>query len=133
MRGQLIGSEYTSKLSPWLANGSLSVRRVYHALKDFRGDGRSNSSAEAFIDALFQRDFHRFWAMKNQDKIFAEYGIYDRRYKAWRTDRLALERWRTGQTGIPIVDAFMRELNATGFMPGRGRLVVAGYLSVDLR
>ena len=79
----MIGSECTSKLSPWLANGSLSVRRIYHAVQDLADNRESRESAQAFIDALVQRDFHRFWAMKQGDKIFSEYGIYDRTYRRW--------------------------------------------------
>ena len=44
-----------------------------------------------------------------------------------------INRWKNGQTGMPIIDAHMRELKATGFMSNRGRVVVASYLALDLR
>ena len=71
--------------------------------------------------------------MKNGNKIFSNYGIYDRKYYNWQTDIEVVKRWKTGMTGMPIIDALMRELNATGFMPNRGRMVVACYFAMDLK
>ena len=51
----------------------------------------------------------------------------------WRTDATLLEKWKTGQTGLPLIDANMRELAATGFMSNRGRQNVASYLALDLQ
>lgn len=86
-----------------------------------------------FIDELFWRDFNRFWCMNHGDKVFSEYGIYDRQYYDWKTNSETVQRWRDGMTGIPIIDALMREMNITGFMPNRGRMVVACYLAMDLK
>jgi deoxyribodipyrimidine photo-lyase len=51
---------------------------------------------------------------------------------AWRDDPDAFERWRAGETGVPIVDAAMRQLAAEGWIPNRARLIVAGYLTKTL-
>lgn len=79
------------------------------------------------------RDFNRYWCIFHGDKIFHEYGIYNREYYQWKTDMSIVQRWRDGQTGMPLVDALMREMNETGFMPNRGRMVVACYLTMDLK
>lgn len=71
--------------------------------------------------------------MRNGNKVFFSYGIYDRTYYAWKNDMETINRWRKGQTGMPLIDALMRDLNATGFMPNRGRMVVACYLTMDLK
>ena len=71
--------------------------------------------------------------MNHGDKVFSEYGIYDRQYYDWKTNSETVQRWRDGMTGIPIIDALMREMNITGFMPNRGRMVVACYLAMDLK
>ena len=86
-RNQLMGSEYSSKLSPWLANGSLSARRVFHETKKC---GTSNNSTKTFIDELFWRDFNRFWCMRHGNKVFSSYGIYNRTYYDWNTDHTIL-------------------------------------------
>ena len=65
--------------------------------------------------------------------MFSAYGIYKREYYSWVEDKEVVSRWRQGNTGYPIIDALMREMNATGFMPNRGRMIVAGFLTMDLR
>jgi deoxyribodipyrimidine photo-lyase len=71
--------------------------------------------------------------MHNGNKVFSQYGIYNRDYYVWKVDKDVIQRWREGRTGMPIVDALMREMNYTGFMPNRGRMVVACYLAQDLK
>ena len=71
--------------------------------------------------------------MRYGNKVFSSYGIYDRTYYDWKTDQAILLRWRDGKTGMPLVDALMRDMNTTGFMPNRGRMVVACYLTMDLK
>ena len=132
-RNQLIGSEYSSKLSPWLANGSISCRKVYWAVKDWEKTNRANESTKVFIDELFWRDFNKYWFMRYAGKAFSSYGIYERTYYNWQTDKAIVERWQKGMTGMPLIDSLMRDMNATGFMPNRGRMVVACYLAMDLK
>lgn len=71
--------------------------------------------------------------MKYGNKIFSSYGIYNREYYNWATDMNIVKRWREGNTGIPLIDALMRDMNETGFMPNRGRMIVACYLAMDLK
>jgi deoxyribodipyrimidine photo-lyase len=71
--------------------------------------------------------------MHHGDNVFKSYGIYNREYYNWQTDLEIVKRWRHGQTGMPFIDAQMREMNETGFMSHRGRMVVATYLAQDIR
>ena len=82
-RNQLIGSNYSSKLSPWLACGALSPRYVYFETRSFEEKHRRNESTKVFIDELFWRDFNRYWCLKYGNKVFYSYGIYDRKYYNW--------------------------------------------------
>ena len=82
-RNDLIGANYSSKLSPWLANGSLSCRKVYWEVKKFEAEQTRNESTTIFIDELFWRDFNRFWCLNHGNKVFSSYGIYDRTYYNW--------------------------------------------------
>lgn len=132
-RNNLLGSNYSSKLSPWLANGTVSIRKVYWETRKFEKEQTRNESTTTYIDELFWRDFQRYWCLYNGNKVFSEYGIYARDYYAWKTSKETVQRWRDGMTGMPLVDALMREMNHTGYMPNRGRMVVACYLSMDLR
>jgi len=132
-RNHLIGSEYSSKLSPWLSNGSISIRSVYFTVREFQKKNGTNESIKVFIDEIFWRDFARYWCMRHGNKIFSSYGIYNRSYYNWITNMETVNKWKEGRTGMPLIDSLMRELNATGFMPNRGRMIVACYLTMDLK
>jgi len=85
-RNQLIGANYSSKLSPWLACGALSPRKIYFDLRQFEQKCGGNEDTKVFFDELMWRDFNRYWCMNKGNKIFSEYGIYDREYYNWKTD-----------------------------------------------
>ena len=132
-RNGLLGSEYSSKLSPWLANGCVSIRDIYYQTVEFEKAHGASENTRHFIDELLWRDFSRYWCMRFGNKVFSSYGILDRDYYNWQTDEKVLQRWKDGQTGMPLVDALMREMNQTGFMSNRGRQIVACYLTMDLK
>lgn len=58
--------------------------------------------------------------------------MYNRTQNKWKTNEKLIQRWKQGLTGMPLIDALMRDLNATGFMSNRGRQIVACYLALDL-
>ena len=89
-----MGANYSSKLSPWLANGSLSIRKVYWETKKFEAEQTRNESTGTFIDELFWRDFNRYWCLYHGNKVFSSYGIYDRTYYDWQTSNDTVDRWR---------------------------------------
>lgn len=82
-RNQLIGSEYSSKLSPWLANGCISPRDIYFETRAFEKSEGASESTKVFIDELFWRDFNRYWFVRFGNKNFFSYGVYDRTYYKW--------------------------------------------------
>ena len=122
----------TSRLSPHLHFGEIAVWRVVHALEQQRGR-IPDAHIDAFLRQLVWRDFavqllHHFPHTAEQD-LDARFRTFD-----WaRPSRTMLERWRHGRTGVPIVDAGMRELWATGWMHGRVRMLVASYLCKHMR
>ena len=130
-RNGLLGANYSSKFSPWLANGSLSPRRIYWEVKKYEDERKSNVSTYWMIFELIWRDYFRFSAWKYGDKLFWPSGIQSKQ-RNWRTDRKDFEKWAEGNTGIPFIDANMRELNATGYMSNRGRQNVASFLAQNL-
>ena len=130
------GTKFTSKLSPWIANGSLSPRKVYYALTNLRKTNKyvvGTLEKNMFINRLQRRDFYRFWCMNPKNNVFAPYDIYDPATRYEKYDLHVLDKWRKGKTGRPVIDAFMREMNATGYMPNSGRTFVARYLALDLK
>ncbi|MGN8226181.1 DASH family cryptochrome [Gracilimonas sp. BCB1] len=130
-RNGLIGADYSSKFSPWLANGCLSPRRIYWEVKKYEDERTSNVSTYWMIFELIWRDYFRFSAWKHEDKLFWQSGIQSKD-RDWRTNRKDFKKWAEGNTGIPFIDANMRELNATGYMSNRGRQNVASFLAQNL-
>lgn len=112
----------TSKLGVHLRFGTLSIRKLLaYALQ--RND--------TFVNELIWRDFYHqiLWHFPHVEKS-AFKKDYDR--IEWRNNETEFELWCQGQTGIPLVDAGMRELNETGFMHNRVRMVVASFLTKNL-
>ncbi len=95
------------------------------AAAELRADPRGGE----FARQIAWRDFfHQVLAARPE--AFRE--DYRPRGDRWNDDQEALAAWRVGQTGYPVVDAAMRQLAATGFMPGRARMIVASFLTKDL-
>jgi deoxyribodipyrimidine photo-lyase len=130
-RNGLLGADYSSKFSPWLAYGSLSPRRVYMEVKKYEDERKQNISTYWMIFELIWRDFFRYSAIKYGNDVFKVGGIQQKK-RNWRHNRDDFRRWADGQTGIPFIDANMRELNRTGYMSNRGRQNVASFLAQNL-
>lgn len=127
-RNQLLGEDYSSKFSAWLANGCLSPRRIYWEVKRYETERKKNISTYWLIFELIWRDYLRFQAARQGHRIFRAAGPRNVSTRGWQKDYDLFAKWAAGQTGIPFVDANMRELNATGFMSNRGRQNVASLL-----
>jgi deoxyribodipyrimidine photo-lyase len=130
-RNGLIGADYSSKFSPWLALGCLSPRYVYDQVRQYEADRLQNESTYWLIFELLWRDYFALIAAKHGHKIFRAAGLRGVKIP-WRQDKTRFELWCHGQTGFPLVDANMRELWATGFMSNRGRQNVASFLTKNL-
>lgn len=132
MQNGMLGEGYSSKLSPWLALGCISPRRIWSEAQRYETERRiKNKSTYWLIFELTWRDFFIYMALSQGDKIFVPGGVTGDR-TPWRGSPDKLERWKEGKTGDPLVDANMRELGATGFMSNRGRQNVASFLIFDL-
>lgn len=131
IRNGMLGEGYSSKLSPWLAHGCISPRRIWKEAQRYERERVKNKSTYWLIFELIWRDFFIYMGLSQGDRIFKAGGVTGDK-TPWRGSKDALERWKAGRTGDELVDANMRELSATGFMSNRGRQNVASYLIFDL-
>ena len=131
-RNGLLGSDYSSKLSPWLSTGCLSAVRTYWEIKRFEQDRGANESTYWLFFELLWREFFRFVARSHGSKIFLRGGIRSAESTRRRGDPRTLEKWKNGRTPDEFVNANMIELARTGWMSNRGRQNVASYLIHDL-
>ncbi|BAQ62210.1 cryptochrome [Geminocystis sp. NIES-3708] len=130
-RNGMLGSDYSSKLSPWLALGCISPRYIYQQVKKYEEERVKNDSTYWLIFELLWRDFFRFTAVKYGNQIFYKSGLQNISLP-WQENWSIFELWCEGQTGYPLIDANMRELKSTGFMSNRGRQNVASFLTKNL-
>jgi len=116
----------TSELSPAIHFGCISVRELEQRASEKGGEG-----ADAFTRQLAWRDFYAHVLLHNPANAHAP---FQRRMEALETreDHEAFDAWREGRTGVPIVDAAMRQLKARGWMHNRARLVVGSFLTKNL-
>ncbi|TAE37303.1 MAG: DASH family cryptochrome [Sphingobacteriales bacterium] len=132
-RNGLLGMDYSSKLSPWLAAGCLSPRSIYWEIKKYEKERGANDSTYWLIFELLWRDYFRFMFKKHGTKYFLETGFKNKTQDLAPNQIELFELWKKGKTGIPFIDANMIELNQTGFMSNRGRQNVASFLIKDLK
>jgi deoxyribodipyrimidine photo-lyase len=113
----------TSRMGVHLRFGTVSIRQLARQAAEV---------SDTYLNELIWRDFYQMilWHFPMVGKGRSFKPVYDQ--IRWRNDEKEFEKWCAGQTGYPIVDAGMRELNATGFMHNRVRMVVASFLAKHL-
>ncbi|WKK76340.2 DASH family cryptochrome [Marivirga salinae] len=130
-RNGLLGEAYSSKFSPWLALGCVSPKSIYYQVKKYEKERKKNQSTYWLIFELIWRDYFQFVLKKFGSQLFQKEGIKGNEVE-WKWDLELFQKWKNGETGVPFIDANMRELNASGFMSNRGRQNVASFLVKDL-
>ena len=121
----------TSRLSPYLHHGELSIRQVWTAVTDWAASNGAHEEAEPYLQELAWREFsyHMLYHYPNtpSENYRAKFDDF-----GWQDEETTLARWQQGRTGYPIVDAGMRQLWDTGWMHNRVRMIVASFLTKDL-
>jgi deoxyribodipyrimidine photo-lyase len=132
-RNGLIGADYSSKFSAWLALGCISPREIFVEIKKYEEKFGANESSYWLIFELIWRDYFRFMSKKHQNAFFKLGGLKGKEPKINKLDKNKLKNWIDGKTGVDFIDANMLELKHTGFMSNRGRQNVASYFCHELK
>lgn len=120
---------YSSHLSPWLAVGCLSPRKVYWAVKNAEKSFGTNANFNHLILGLLWRDYFRFMFKKHSGNFFGDVLSIN----GSEIENGQLQQWKDGRTGHQLVDKYMTELNTTGFISHTARLLVATFLVYVLK
>ena len=131
-RNGLIGIDYSSKFSSWLANGCVSPKMIYWEIKKYENQIIKNQSTYWLVFELIWRDYFKYISMKYRDKIFSIEGILNRKYN-WDKSKIKVYEWINGKTKEPFVNSNMLEIKNTGWMSNRGRQNVASYFAKELK
>jgi deoxyribodipyrimidine photo-lyase len=124
----------TSRLSAYLKYGLIGVREVYETTERARErapDEDAEESVHEYQDQLAWREFYTQVLWDRPDVVTSNYKSYENDIE-WDNDPEAVQAWKNGETGYPIVDAGMRQLRAEAFMHNRVRMIVASFLTKDL-
>ncbi|OBX25257.1 deoxyribodipyrimidine photo-lyase [Gelidibacter algens] len=130
-RNKSLGMDYSSKFSPYLALGCISPREIYKVVKAYELQIKKNQSTWWIIFELVWRDYFTFKGMKFGNSIFGTSGFKNKTTN-FDNNQILFDKWKEGTTGIPFVDAHMRQLNQTGYMSNRGRVNCASFFVKDL-
>ncbi|MCK8141183.1 DASH family cryptochrome [Flavobacterium sp. I-SCBP12n] len=130
-RNGLIGTDFSSKFSPWLANGSISAKTIYWEIINYEQQVQKNDSTYWLVFELIWRDYFKYISLKNGSSIFKIGGILDKDYE-WKSNQNQIKSWINGTTAEPFVNANMIELQQTGWMSNRGRQNVGSYFAKNL-
>jgi deoxyribodipyrimidine photo-lyase len=131
-RNGMVGADYSSKFSPWLALGCISPRYIYAEIKKYEKQFGANDSTYWLVFELLWRDFFRFMFKKYQTKFFLYEGIKTEKVNSKSLNEKLLSQWINGETPSDFINANMLELQLTGFMSNRGRQNVASYFCNEL-
>jgi deoxyribodipyrimidine photo-lyase len=130
----LPGIEGTSRLSPHLRFGTIGIRRVWAEallIEPLVRSDEERESLQTWQQELAWREFYQHILFHFPELEKAAYRPQMQRF-IWDENQAYLEAWCAGKTGVPIVDAAMRQLNQTGWMHNRCRMIVASFLTKDL-
>ena len=143
-RNGLLGADFSSKFSAYLALGCITARQVHFYLYDFEegtsgigkgaegyGKGENKGTSHMRFELLW-RDYMRLVTRKFGPRLFQAEGFKHDTSAKWNYDKEALRRWLEGTTGTGLVDASQRELFLTGYTSNRARQNVASYLAKHL-
>ncbi|MCF8322989.1 MAG: DASH family cryptochrome [Flavobacterium sp.] len=131
-RNGMVGADYSSKFSAWLAMGCISARFIYAEIKKYEKQFGANDSTYWLVFELLWRDFFRFMFKKHQTKFFLYEGIKTEKVNSKSLNEKLLSQWMNGATNSDFINANMLELQQTGFMSNRGRQNVASYFCNEL-
>ena len=131
-RNGLVGTEFSAKFSPFLAIGSLSVRRIWDEVLRYQALHGADEGSTWMLQELLWREFF-LWSEQHHGAAFHAPGGIQARPPDWHEDRQLFARWTRADSGHPLIDAQLRELLATGYLSNRGRQWVASHFVQELR
>jgi deoxyribodipyrimidine photo-lyase len=129
-RNQLIGMDYSSKFSPWLALGCCSPRQLAKHIDDYEVSFGANEGSYWLWFELLWRDYFRFLHFKYGNKLYRGKGLSTLMSPLFDANKF--KQWSEGNTGDSLIDAGMRELKISGYLSNRLRQVVASYWIHDM-
>lgn len=128
-----LGADFANTMSTWLSMGCISPRQIYWQVQQYEKAHGSNALTHAIMLELLWRDYYRFMFKKHGDQFFQKEGFKEQAPPEAENQDELFAKWKNGETGVPFIDAVMREINASGYTSIRGRYNAASFLVKDLQ
>jgi deoxyribodipyrimidine photo-lyase len=112
-RNEMLGMDFSSKFSVWLANGCISPRYIYQQVQEYEYQRVKNDSTYWLIFELLWRDYFRFVSMKYGNRIFSAKGIKQDQHVQWSQNKRIFELWKNGETGYYVARLYELTLAKT--------------------
>lgn len=122
-----------SKLSAWLGLGCLSPREVYWKMREAEANFGLKPYFNQIVLGLLWRDYYRFMFKKYRNTFFKSEGFSTQTSNSDLADSDLLQAWKNGNTGQPLVDSIMHDLNTSGYISNSCRQLAATYLIYELQ
>lgn len=122
----------STKFSPWLALGCLSVRRLWQSIDEYEQQQGANESTYWIKFELLWREYFQWYALRHGAALFSPSGVKQRKVPCCFSPE-RFQRWCAGNTPYPIVNACMKQLAACGYLSNRGRQLVASCFVNELQ
>lgn len=132
-RNELQGKNSSTKFSFWLAQGYLSARQIYYALKDFENNRGANESTYWIWFELLWRDYFRFLHIKYKTRLYFSHGLIKDSNKIINHNKENFDAFIKGKTNNQFINAGIHELKITGYSSNRMRQILASYLIWNLK
>ena len=131
-RNELDGWHNSTKFSPYLAIGNLSPRQIWHAVLQYEHSDGANESTYWIKFELLWREYFQWLSVKLGERLYLFSGLRERKpLTSFFAERY--QKWCSGNTPYPLVNALMKQLNATGYMSNRGRQIAASCFVNELQ
>lgn len=124
-------SKYTTLLSAYIKFGCISIREVFFTvINSLSSDQKKDLFNIGLLNQIIWREFYYYIAYYNPHILNKTKNSYMKKYDniKWENNKVWFNKWCNGETGFPIVDACMKELNTTGYMHNRGRLIASSFI-----
>ena len=137
------GKYFSSKFAVWIHTGNISVRQIVNEIAQYEKKVLQNADTYYLVSELMWREWTILAAISSGPKLFSYHGD-NQNFQKWTGQYETLDfdseiaqnywkAWSTGQTGFPMIDAWMRELVSTGWVSNRGRQCLASFLIYNLK
>lgn len=130
-RNELMGNEFSTKFSVWLAHGLISARQIFIFLKKYEETHGSNESTYWILFELLWRDYFRFLHFKYDKKLYFPYGLKNKEINETSQDKIS--NLEEANTESSFINAGIKELKNSGFLSNRMRQILASFVIFEMK